>query len=106
MDAGVVGEFGVEGGGHGFPLANGYGVVPFCREDFDAFADVLDFGSADEYHFDGRGAEEAFADGAVDLASVSVAADADVECAEAFLLWVLDFGGEEDGPGACAEGGL
>ena len=35
----------------------------------------------------------AFADGAVDLASVGVAADAYVECAEAGLLRVLDFAG-------------
>ena len=106
MHAGVVGEFGVEGGGHSFSLADGYGIVPLCGEDFYAFADVLDFGGTDEDHFDGRGAEEALADGAVDLASVGVAADADVEGAEAFLLGILDFGGEQDGSGAGAEGGL
>jgi hypothetical protein len=84
----------MECGGHGFSLADGYGVLPFCREDFDAFADVLDFGGTDEDHFDGRGTEEALAYGAVDLASVGVAADADVEGAEAFLLRILNFGGE------------
>ena len=63
----------------------------FGGEDFDAFADVLNFGGADEDHFHGRVAEAAFADGAVDLASVGVAADADVEGAEAFLLRIFDF---------------
>ena len=106
MDPGIFGEFGVEGGGHGFSLADSDGIVPFCGEDFDAFADVLDFGGTDEDHFDGGGAEEALADGAVDLASVGVAADADVEGAEAFLLGILDLGGEEDGAGAGAKGGL
>ena len=88
------------------PWRTATGSVPFCREDFDAFADVLDFGGADEDHFDGRGAEETLADGAVDLASVGVAADADVEGAEAWLLGILDLGGEQDGAGAGAEGGL
>ncbi len=137
MDAGIFGEFGVEGGGHGFALADSDGGVvgAFGGEDFDAGANVDNFGGANENHFDGRvfdrpvtdravaeggvvriagvviggvvGVEEpALADGAVDLASVSVAADADVEGAEASLRGIFDFGGEQDGAGAGSEGGL
>src|SRR6202043_2569848 len=45
----------------------------------------------------------AFADGAVDLASVGVAADSDVERAEAFLRGILHFGCEQDRAGTGAE---
>ena len=106
MDAGIVGEFGVEGGGHDSSLPDGDRVGAFGGDDFYAFADVLDFGGADEDHFQWCGAQEAFADGTVDLAAVGVAANADVECAEAFLFGILHFGGEEDCSGAGAEGGL
>src|ERR1017187_841481 len=111
MDARVIGEFGGEGGGHGSSLADGYRVGAFGGNNFHAFSDVLNLGGADENHFHGRGAElvldkSAFADGTVDLASVGVAADADVERAEAFLLGILHFSCQEDCAGACAEGGL
>ncbi len=113
MEAGVVGEFGVEGGGHGASLANGDGRVVFAfgGDHLDAFSDVLDFGGADEDHFDGLGGLEAsekfaFADRAVDLAAVGIAPDADVEGAEAFLLRVFHFTGEKDCAGASTEGGF
>ena len=111
MDAGVAGKFGVEGGGHDSSLPDGDRVGTFGGDYFYPFSDVLDFGGADEDHFERCGArrfssQQAFADGAVDLAAVGVAADADVECAEAFLFGILHFGGEEDGPGAGAEGGF
>jgi len=50
--------------------------------------------------------EFTLADGAVDLAPVGIAADADVEGAESGLRRVFDFGGEQDGTGASPEGGL
>ena len=75
----------MEGGGHRSSLPDGDRVVAFGGDDFDACADLFDFGGADEDHFQRGVAEEALADGAVDLASVGVAADADVEGAEAFL---------------------
>ncbi len=108
MDAGIVGEFRVEGGGHGSSLPDGDGsfVTAFRGEDFHAFTDMLDFGSADENHLQRGIAEETLADGAVDLASVGVAADTDVDGAEAFLLRILDFGGQKDCAGTGAEGGL
>src|SRR5271165_5321662 len=110
----------MEGCGHGSSLPDGDRVEAFGGEHFDAVPDVDNFGGADEDHFE-RGLaqycvmriagamarqELAFADGAVDLASVGVAADADVEGAEAGLGGVLDFGGEQDCAGACTEGRL
>ena len=105
--------------GHGASLPNDDRVGVFGSEDIDAVADVDDLGSANEDHFKRRlaqggvlgiagvgGSDElAFADGAVDLASVGVAADADVEHAEPALGRVLDFGGKQNGSGAGAEGG-
>jgi hypothetical protein len=106
VDAGVGGEFGVEGGCHGSSLADGDGVGTFGGNDFHAFAHVLDFRSADEHHFQWRCAELPFPNGAVDLPSVGVAADADIEGAEPGLRGILDFGGEQDGAGTGSEGGL
>lgn len=114
MDAGIGGKFGVEGGGHGFALADDNGVGAFGGKDFDALADALDFGSADEDHFERRaarmvgeaGEKPAFADGTVDLAPVSVAADADIKGAEAGLRRIFYLGGKENSARTGAEGGL
>jgi hypothetical protein len=108
MDAGVVGEFGVEGGGHGPSLPDGYGsfVGALGGENFDALADVDNLGSTDEDHFQRGITEPALADGTIDLASVGVAADADVEGSQAFLLGIFNLCGEEDCPGAGPERGL
>ena len=91
VNARVIGEFGMESRGHGSSLPDSNRVGAFGGDDLDALADVLDFGGADEDHFQRRGTEQALADGAVDLASVGVAADADVERAEPGLLGVLHF---------------
>ena len=121
MDAFVVGEFGVEGGGHGFALADGDGVFVFTfgSENLDTFSEVNDFRGADENHLErrfgglvysavvvGAAYEFAFADGAVDLASIGIAADVDVECAESGLRGIFNFRGQQDSAGAGAEGGL
>lgn len=114
MDADVVGKFGVECGGHGASLPDSDGVGAFGGEDFDSFAEAFDLGGADEDHFERRPGrivgewreEFSFADGAVDLASVGIAANADVERSKADLRGIFDIGGEQDGPGAGAEGGL
>ena len=106
MDAGIVGEFGVKRGGHGFSLADGDRIGAFGGEDFYAFSDVFDFRGAYEDHFQRGNSEQALADRAVDLASVGVAPDADVEGAESFLLRVLYLGGEQDCSGTGSERGL
>jgi len=120
VDAGVGREFGVKSCGHGSSLPDNDGIAAFGGEDFNAFSDVDDLGGADENHFEGRFAkssvmriagpfasnEPAFADRAVDLASVGVAADADAQGSEAGLGRVFDFGGEKNCAGAGAEGRL
>src|ERR1017187_5084716 len=71
-------------------------VLAFGRDHFHAFAHAFDLRSADEYHFDGTVKKSAFADGAVDLPSVSIAAHGDVERAQAGLLWILYFCRQQD----------
>src|ERR1700733_109014 len=100
MNASVLGEFGMEGGGHYCSLANRNWIfiAAFGGNDFDARADALDFGGADEDHFQ-RGIcvvfldKPAFSDGAVDLAAVGIATKADVDSAQAGLLRVFHFPG-------------
>src|ERR1700680_4281027 len=86
----VLRELGMEGRGHDSSLPDRYRVVAFRSDDFDSRPDALDLWCADENHFQGRIfcrqrwqlvvahfvlKKFAFADGAVDLASVGVAAD-------------------------------
>jgi hypothetical protein len=114
VDTGVVGEFGVEGGGHGSALPDDHGVGAFGGEDFDAFSDVRNSGSTDEDHFQRRLGELAveiakkfpFPDRAVELPSIRIATDADVEGAETGLRRILHFFGQQDCPGARTESGL
>src|SRR4029077_20581463 len=96
--ASVVGELGVEGCSHrsSLPDRDGDIVFAFGGDYFDAFAEPLNLGGADENHFERRAAwllwqESAFADGALELASVGVATDADIDCAQAGLLRVFHF---------------
>ena len=95
------------------PCRTATGIGAFGGEDFDAFSDMDNFGarmktisSGDSSELPRRREELALADGAVDLASVGVAADADVEGAKAVLRGIFDFGGEQDCAGAGAESGL
>jgi hypothetical protein len=107
MDACIRAEFGMEGRGEQIVLAD---------QDREAVADgqglylgagARDARGADEDHFEraagefGRHGEDA----GVDLASVGVAFDGDVEDAEGFLWGMLNVFGEQDGSGAGAEGG-
>ena len=93
MDAGIVGEFRVEGGGHGSALTDRYGIGALGRDDFDTCSDVLDFGGADEDHFQRRAAEKTLADRAVDLAAIGIAADANIDGSKASLLRVFHLAG-------------
>jgi len=75
----VVRELGMEGRGHNCSLPDGDWIVAFRGDDFDPWADAFDFGGANEDHLERIFTESAFADGTVDLATVGVAADADIE---------------------------
>ena len=94
----VVGQLGMKRGGHDSSLPDGDRVGAFGGDDFDACADAFDFWSPDEDHFQRRIAlialnKFALADGAVDLAAVGVAADADIDGTQSRLLRVLYFTG-------------
>jgi hypothetical protein len=132
----VVRELGMESRGHNSSLPDGDWMVAFSRNDFDFRADALDLWCADENHLQrrvlrGRSGRRGFsrpiffhpvffqlvlirftqkkltfADGAVDLASVGVAANADVESAQAFLFGILYFGGQQDRSRAGTECGF
>src|SRR5207244_6457438 len=78
-------------------------VAALFRKDLDAVAEGYDFRRADEHHLHRRPLERAAADGAVELAAVAVAADADVERAERRLRRALHVAREEDCAGARAE---
>jgi hypothetical protein len=114
VDTGVVGEFGVECGGHRSTLPDRHGVGALGGKDFDAFSDVRNFGSTDEDHFQRRLGEPVvevakkfpFADGAVELPSISIATDADIEGAETGLRRILHFFGQKDCASARTESGL
>src|SRR6266481_2960714 len=92
--------------GHRLSLPHYDWIVSLGRHHFYSRAQAFDFGGADEDHLDGRSAEQTFADGTVNLATVGVAADCDVNCAQAGLGWILDFFGEEDCARARAEARL
>ena len=81
----------MEGCSHGSSLPDRDWVGALGGDDFDGRADAFDFRGADENHLQWglcefvvkRAEKFAFADGTVELASVGVAADSDVDCAEA-----------------------
>ena len=114
MDASVVGKFGMKGCGHRSSLPDSDGVRALGGENLHAFSHVGNFRRTDEDHFQGGLVTLAFeiadkltlSDGAVDLASVGIAADADVERAKTVLSGVFNFFGEEDRTGAGAESWL
>lgn len=105
MDAAIGGELGMEGCGHGFALPDQNGKAFALSQNFD-------FGAGQNYS---RGADEdgferatwqccvEGEDGGVALGSVGVAFDGYIEDAEAALVRVADFAGEENGAGAGAE---
>src|SRR6266478_6909876 len=83
MHAGVVGKFRMEGGRHDSSLPHSYGIASLGGDHFDVPSHALDFRCTDKNHLQRRVSQFAGADGAVDLAAVGVAPNADVERAEA-----------------------
>ncbi len=102
----VLRQLRMEGCGHYVSLAHGNGIAAFRGDHLDARSHTLDFRGADEDHFSGRAGKYSLPDRAVDLASVGVAADGDIESAQSRLGWILDLAGQQDCPGAGSERGL
>ncbi len=107
----VAGKFRVESGSHDLSFANGYGIVALGCDYFDSGPHAFDLGCADEYHFDRTLLQvlldkSAFTNGTVELTTVSVAADADVNRTEARLLWVFYVGRQQNRARASPKRGL
>src|SRR4051812_28039321 len=114
VDAGVIGEFGMESGGHRSSLPHDHGIRAFGREHFNALAYLGNFRSTDENHLQRRVPRLSFeiadnlpfADGAVNLAAIGIAPDTNVERSKAGLLGVLHLVRQQDRAGAGTERGL
>src|SRR5882762_4940175 len=106
VNAVIVAQFRMERRRQRLALSYQHRIFSLRRDHFHALAHAFNLRSADEYHFDGIAEKSAFADGAVDLASVCVAAHGDVERAQAGLLRILYLCGQQDASRARAKGRL
>src|SRR2546430_1459327 len=100
MHAGVIGKFGMEGGSHDSSLPHGHGIAALGGNDFHVRSDPFNFGGTDENHLEWRVSQFAGADGAIDLAAVSIASNADVERSQSHLPWIFHFVGQQNSAGA------
>jgi|SRR5579864_568249 len=96
VHTGIVGQLGMKRGSHSFTLTNDHGIAAFGGQNFDIAAQAGDFWRTNEHHLDWRSSKKTFANRTINLAPVGIAANADVESAEACLLGVLYFVCEED----------
>ena len=106
MNARVGTQFRVEGRRQRMPLPHQNRIITLRGDYFDALTDAFNFRGANKDHFNGLVEKLAFADGAVDLSSVGIPANGNVESAKAKLFGILDVGGEEDAACASAKGWL
>src|ERR1700675_961349 len=106
VNARVVAQFRMERRRQRLAFAQQHRIFTFRRDHFHALAYAFNLRSADEYHLDGLGKKSAFADGAVDLASVSISAHGDVEGPQARLPRILHVGCQQDASSARTEGWL
>src|SRR2546430_8577093 len=93
----------MEGGSHDSSLPDGNRIAALGGHYFHARSYMLNFRSTDKNHLERRVSQFAGADGAVDLAAVGVAPNADVERAQALLPGILHFVGQKDCARACAK---
>src|SRR5208337_858122 len=101
----IGGQLGVERCRHHTSLSHQDRVVAAPRENFHVRANPLDARCANEYHLQRPSTESTggLDDAGVNLSSVGVAADGDVERVQARLMWILDLPGQHDGSRAGAE---
>src|SRR5882724_6317657 len=96
MHARVVGKFGMEGGSHDSSLPYSNRIAAIGGKHFYVRPYTLNFRSTDKNHLQRRVSQLAGADGAVDLAAIGVAPNADVERTQALLPGILHFVGQKD----------
>jgi hypothetical protein len=101
VDTGIVAEFRMKCCRYRHSLLNHYWIGAFGREYLNFRPYTLDLGCANKYHLDCRipqrfGQKLAFANGALALAAVGIAPDADVNGTETGLRGIRDLACEED----------
>src|SRR5580704_11491352 len=108
MNARVIRKFWVESRSHRLALAHYYRVAACTCQNFDLRPSLLDARGTNENHLHWAAGESGFSftDGTVELPSIGVAPNTNVEHAQAGLIGIGDFAGEHDGASAGAEGGL
>src|SRR5262249_52037360 len=104
MDPRIVAELGMECCGHRLPFPHNHRVVAFGGDYFHTWSELLNLWSGDKHHLQRRIAQFAGADGTVDLATIGVSTDSDVESAQPGLRRVGNFLSQHDGARARAEG--
>src|SRR6266436_3952171 len=91
MHAGIVRKFGMKCGSHDSSLPDCDGITALGGNYFDVRSHALNFRGTDKNHLQWGVSQFAGADGAVDLAPVGVAANANVEHAQARLPGIFHF---------------
>src|SRR6266550_4735074 len=86
----------MEGGSHDSSLPDSNRIAALGGHYFHARPNMLNFRSTDKNHLERRVSQLSGADGAVDLAAVGVAPNADVERAQALLPGILYLVGQKD----------
>src|SRR5579864_2194335 len=81
---------------HCFALTHDHGIPSFRGQNFDIATEAANLGRANEHHLDWCPAKDAFANRTINLASVGIAPNADVEGSKTCLLGVLHFTRQED----------
>src|SRR5437764_5104766 len=103
MYACVSAKFGMERCDQRLALGDRHWIVSLSRNRLHLGAHARNLRSADEYHLNRRATEQSLSNRAVDLPSVGVAANANVDCTQSLLCGILDFLGQQNRTCAGAE---
>src|SRR5438105_206938 len=88
---------------HGLSLPHRNRIIAVGGDHLDFRTDALNLRRSDEDHFGRRSQEFSFTDRAVNLASISIAADTNVERAQSGLRGIVHLAGEQDRSSARAK---
>ena len=103
MYAGIAAQLWMKRYGHGVSLADHHRIAAFGSQNFYTATHAGDLRRPNEHHLDGRTAKKTCANRTINLASVGVAPDADVERAKSGLLRVFYLVREQDSAGTGTE---